>query len=174
MTMNNQHTNSMPGQHEEIHIANEQLLPEVIRLLEEGHTVTIRLRGFSMRPFLEDNRDTALLTQVKELRVNDPVLAEVMPRKYVLHRIISINRGRVILRGDGNLTTEECLVSDIKGAVIGFYRKGRSKIDYVDGYKWRVYSWCWTRLYPLRRYLLFALHPHIPARFKKTKNNNTK
>lgn len=38
-------------------MANDQLLPEVIRLLEEEHTVTLPLRGFSMRPFLEDGRD---------------------------------------------------------------------------------------------------------------------
>ena len=56
---------------------NEQLIPEVISLIEQGHTVTLPLRGFSMRPFLEDNRDKALLTKPDRLKVGDPVLAEV-------------------------------------------------------------------------------------------------
>ena len=43
----------------EIQFANAQLLPEIVKLLEEGHTVTLLLRGYSMRPFLEDNRDKA-------------------------------------------------------------------------------------------------------------------
>lgn len=45
----------------EMQFANAKLLPEIIRLLEEGHSVTLQLRGYSMRPFLEDNRDKALL-----------------------------------------------------------------------------------------------------------------
>ena len=149
----------------ELKFANEALLPEIIKLLDEGHTVTIRLRGFSMRPFLEDNRDTALIKRATDIRLYDPVLAEVMPGRYVLHRIVSINGDKVVLRGDGNLGTEECHLSDVKGSVIGFYRKGSLKMDRVDGWKWRLYSWVWVRLLPVRRYLLFAFHPHIPKRF---------
>lgn len=44
---------------EEKLFSNLELIPEVISLLEEGHTVTLPLRGYSMRPFLEDNRDKA-------------------------------------------------------------------------------------------------------------------
>ena len=40
---------------------NARFLPEVIALANEGHDVTIPLRGFSMRPFLEDGRDLAIL-----------------------------------------------------------------------------------------------------------------
>jgi hypothetical protein len=125
-----------------------------VRLLNEGHTVTLRLRGFSMRPFLEDGRDKALLTKAVSPKVGDPVLAEIEPKHFVLHRIISIQGDNVVLRGDGNLGVEHCKLGDVKGAVIGFYRKGRSKLDRTDGRKWRTYSWIWTRLYPIRRYLL--------------------
>ena len=45
----------------EIQFANADFLPEVVKMLNEGHTVTLRLRGFSMRPFLENDRDKALL-----------------------------------------------------------------------------------------------------------------
>lgn len=138
----------------EVKMANSVLLPEIVRLLNEGHTVTLRLRGFSMRPFLEDGRDKALLTKAVCPKVGDPVLAEIEPKHFVLHRIISIQGDNVVLRGDGNLGVEHCKLGDVKGAVIGFYRKGRSKLDRTDGKKWRTYSWIWTRLYPIRRYLL--------------------
>ncbi|MBR6962167.1 MAG: S24/S26 family peptidase [Prevotella sp.] len=138
----------------EVKMANSVLLPEIVRLLNEGHTVTLRLRGFSMRPFLEDGRDKALLTKAVSPKVGDPVLAEIEPKHFVLHRIISIQGDNVVLRGDGNLGVEHCKLGDVKGAVIGFYRKGRSKLDRTDGKKWRTYSWIWTRLYPIRRYLL--------------------
>lgn len=138
----------------EVQFPNAILLPEIVKMLNEGHTVTLRLKGFSMRPFLEDGRDKALLTKPVNPKVGDPVLAEVGPKHFVLHRIISIQGDDVVLRGDGNLGTEQCKLKDVQGAVIGFYRKGRETLDRTDGLKWRIYSWFWTRLFPIRRYLL--------------------
>lgn len=147
---------------------NAELLPFVVSELEscEGKTVTLPLRGRSMRPFLEDGRDKALLIAARDVKVGDAVLAEIVKGHFVLHRIISIKGDHVTLRGDGNLGIETCRLCDVKATAIGFYRKGRSKLDSTSSRKWLVYSWLWTRLYPIRRYLLFALHPHIPARFK--------
>ena len=147
-------------------MANEVFLPQVVALLEEGHTATLPLRGRSMRPFLEDGRDKALLQIVDTYREGDAVLAEISQGHFVLHRIIKIEGTHVTLRGDGNLGDEHCRLEDIRAKAVGFYRKGRTKLDSTDGRKWRIYSWWWTRLYPLRRYLLFALHPHIPARLR--------
>ena len=148
-------------------MANAVLLPEVVRLLDEGHTVTLPLRGYSMRPFLENGRDKALLRKPVSINLGDAVLAEIAPRHYVLHRIVDITGDHVTLRGDGNLGTEHCRLADVRATAIGFYRKGRTKLDSTSGKKWRIYCWWWTRLLPLRRYLLFAFHPHIPKRFKK-------
>lgn len=138
----------------EVRFNNSEFLPEVVKMLNERHTVTLRLRGFSMRPFLEDGRDKALLTKLVTIKKGDAVLAEVTPGHYVLHRIISIKGENVVLRGDGNIEVERCSLADIKGFAIGFYRKGRTKLDRTNGLKWRVYSLVWTTLFPLRRYLL--------------------
>ena len=138
----------------EVQFANAVLLPEIVKMLDEGHTVTLRLRGYSMRPFLEDNRDKALLTKAIDPKVGDPVFAEVGPKHFVLHRIVKIEGDAVTLRGDGNLGDEHCRLQDVKGAVIGFYRKGRTTLDRTDGRKWRIYSYIWMHLYPIRRWLL--------------------
>lgn len=138
----------------EIQFSNAEFLPEVVRILNEGHTVTLRLRGFSMRPYLEDNRDKALLTKPTNPQKGDPVLAEIEPRHYVLHRIVDINGDNVTLRGDGNLGFEYCKLDNIVGAVIGFYRKERDTLDLTNGRKWKTYSWFWMHLAPFRRYLL--------------------
>lgn len=138
----------------ELQFENAEFLPKVVELLNEGHTVTLRLRGYSMRPFLENDRDKALFTKPKIINVGDPVLAEIHRGHFVLHRIIDITGDNVTLRGDGNLTVEHCKLENIVGAVKGFYRKGHTKLDSTDGRKWRIYSWIWTRLYPIRRYLL--------------------
>ncbi len=150
---------------------NEEFLPFVIEQLQSvpGKTVTLPLRGRSMRPFLEDGRDKALLVATEDVHEGDAVLAEIAPRHYVLHRIIRIKEQQVTLRGDGNINVEYCRLSDVRAKALGFYRKGSTQCDRTDGLKWRVYSWLWTRLFPLRRYLLFAFYPHIPARFKSRK-----
>jgi hypothetical protein len=138
----------------EVTFKNSILIPAVLKLINEGHTVTLPLKGFSMRPFLEDGRDKALLTKVGKLRVGDPVLAIIDHQRYVLHRIVKIEGDNVTLLGDGNLHPEHCKTSDIEASVIGFYRKGRTTLDPIAGWKWKTYSTVWMRLRPIRRWLL--------------------
>ena len=138
----------------EIQLANAVFLPEIIKLLDEGHSVTIRLKGISMRPFLEDNRDKALLIKPQDIKVGDVVLAELPNSIYVLHRIVKIDKDNITLLGDGNLRCEYCTRADIKGFAVGFYRKDKTLLERTDQRKWKMYSWFWMRLRPIRRYLL--------------------
>ena len=135
---------------------NKEFIPKVAELINEGHTVTINLRGFSMRPFLEDRRDKAVLKVATTINNGDVVLAQISPGRYALHRVININGDTITMRGDGNLTTEQCTKSDVCGKAVCFYRKGRNTPDRTDGMKWKIYSAIWTRLFPIRRYLLFV------------------
>nr|WP_308536597.1 S24 family peptidase [uncultured Prevotella sp.] len=144
----------------ELLLSNAELLPEIVKLLNEGHTVTLKLKGKSMRPFLEDNRDMALLTKPKQIEEGEPVLAEIEPGHYVLHRIVKLRDENITLLGDGNLTPEHCTKQNVVGTVIGFYRKSRTELDKIDGKKWKTYSYIWMHLYPIRRYIL-ALYRRI-------------
>ena len=157
-----------------MYLPNDVFLPLVLDELKQhpDKTATINLRGRSMRPFLEDGRDKAILqlVSIDDIRKGDAVLAEIQPGHSVLHRIDTISSdGAVTLMGDGNLGYEHCRKEDIRAKAIGFLRKGRDKADMTTGRKWRVYSWLWTRLKPVRRYLLFARHPHIPQSLKRNK-----
>lgn len=137
-------------------IPNALLIPELVKIMDEGHTITITPKGVSMRPFLESKRDKAVLKKATNPQTGEVVLAEVAPKRYVLHRIIKISDGIVTLRGDGNIGVEKCRVKDVKAVAVGFYRKGRETLDRTDGRKWKIYSWAWTKLFPIRRYLLGA------------------
>ena len=153
-----------------MYFPNDVFLPFVLEELKQvpDKTAVINLRGNSMRPFLKNERDKAVLALPKgPCLKGDAVLAEVSPKHFVLHRIVNIDGDKITLRGDGNLGDEHCLASDIRAKAVGFLRKGRTTPDLPTGRKWRLYSWFWTRLYPIRRYLLFALHPHIPQSLKK-------
>lgn len=71
-------------------IPNEILLPEVARLIKEGHTVTITVRGNSMNPFLVDRRDRVTLGDftTEQLQPGVAVLARDLTERIVFHRII--------------------------------------------------------------------------------------
>ena len=134
---------------------NDKWFPFILEYFNQGaKTLTINLKGRSMRPFLESDRDKALLAPIGEVKVGDPVLAENFPGHFVLHRIVKLEGDDVTLMGDGNLTYEYCKLKDLRASVIGFYRKGNKKLDRTDGMKWKTYSWIWMHLRPIRRYLL--------------------
>lgn len=129
--------------------------------LAEVATVEIPVRGWSMRIFVEHERDSAILTTCRPetLQTGDVVLARIEAKEetYVLHRIIDIDGDRLTLMGDGNLKgTESCQRTDVVARVIAFRRKHRSQPDYLTGRKWRLYSWWWTRLTPIRRHLILV------------------
>ena len=140
-----------------IEIPNEILIPKVKEVIERGATATLRVKGYSMRIFLDNGRDLVTLKapQRDALRPGDVVLAEYKPQQYVLHRIIKRFGNQLILKGDGNVRgTESCTTDDVVGIVTHFYRKGRTTPESVEGWKWKTYSKIWLALSPIRRYIL--------------------
>ena len=139
-----------------VELPNEVLLKEVKKLIAEGHDVTLRVRGISMRPFLEDRRDKIVLTKVQNPRVGDAVLAEVAPGKFVFHRIVAFKDGNVTLKGDGNIySTEMCNAEDISAATQAFIRRG--KVYSPHGWMWRCYSALWPQ-WPFARRVLLKIY----------------
>lgn len=145
-----------------VELSNDVFLKEVETLLADGHEVTLRVRGVSMRPFLEDRRDKIVLTKLKKRpEVGDAVLAEIAPGKYVYHRIIAIEHDRVTLRGDGNVRgTEQCGIQHVVAATQWLVRK--EKRYSPQGRRWRWYSALWPKNAFVRRVLL-AIHRRLPA-----------
>ena len=136
-------------------IPNRVLLGLARDMVRDGHTATIPVKGFSMRPFLEHQRDSVLLEAPAELKVGDAVLAEVEPDWYVLHRIVEIEGDDITLMGDGNIgCTEQCKRKDVAGVVTQYIRPRRTLS--ADDPKLVRRIRLWKRLYPIRRYLLFV------------------
>jgi len=117
-----------------------------------------RLEGNSMRPYLVGGRDKAIVESPAEnVRKGDVVVARLCSGETIMHRVVKIEGTNVTLLGDGNIKPEHCHTADIIGKTIGFFRKGNSKAESCSDKRWRVYSFVWTRLLFMRRYLLGAI-----------------
>ena len=137
-------------------VNNHLFMQEITRMFrQEGKkSVTFIVRGFSMRPFLEDGRDKVVLSPPREPKIGDVVLAEISEKRYALHRVIKVENGIYTMRGDGNplWMTEQFTQDKIIGIADGFIRKGKEVS--TDSRKWKLYSATWNALKPLRRILL--------------------
>lgn len=134
-------------------LPNHLLFSEIEKLLEEGHTVTLRTKGSSMFPFIVGGRDSVVLQKAEKLQKGDIVLARLPGKDYVLHRIYRLRNEEVLLMGDGNLcATEHCMRKDVRGKVTAIIRNGKTIDCEAEGERRRA-RW-WQRLLPLRRILI--------------------
>lgn len=154
-------------------VENRVFLPQVVQLIENGHTATIVARGNSMRPFIEDGRDKLVLGRADSIAEGDVVLAEVSEGCFVCHRVDKVAGGMVTMRGDGNVVGTEVFPKEkVRAKLIQVVRNGKT-YTLTTSRAWKLYSAIWPRLLPVRRYLLafyrlFWLH-QMPNKRKNSK-----
>lgn len=146
----------MKDETKHIQVDNHVLMQEITRMFSTmgKESVTFIVRGYSMRPFLEDRRDKVVLGPPRTPRTGDVVLARIGKERYALHRVIRIENGTYTMQGDGNPIhmTEKFTDTDIIGVALAFIRKGK-RVE-TTGLKWRTYSAIWRVLKPARRIML--------------------
>lgn len=140
---------------DELLLNNDLLFDNIVQLLSDGLSVTLRAKGNSMYPFIRGGRDSVVLSRSVRARVGDIVLVRIPSSGYVLHRIRRIDGDRLLLMGDGNLrATERCRQDEVLAVAVKIIRNGRC----VDCFSMRERSLAaaWRVLLPVRRYLLFV------------------
>ena len=134
-------------------LRNSIMFSEVAKLISEGKSVTMKVKGNSMLPFIKDG-ETIKLVKTNHLKQYDIVLARIDDEQYVLHRIIRMKDNQLLLMGDGNLKgCERCKVEDVLALAA-------IKVNVKKEYDFRSDSHLkkariWNFLLPIRRYLLF-------------------
>ena len=139
-------------------VPNEILLAEVGNLLDEGKDVILLTKGNSMLPFIRGEKDSVLLRKSapESLTAGDIVLAEVAPKQYVLHRVLSCDGDVLYLKGDGNVRGkgERCRRKDVLGSVVEVIRPdGRHSKPAAARF--------WLSLHPFARKCFLALYRRI-------------
>lgn len=131
------------------------MMEEIRTLISEGKTVTITVKGNSMNPFMVHLRDQITLGPWKDedIRKGTVALVRDMHGNHLIHRIIRREDGKVTLLGDGNLLqTETATMDNIIGIMYSITRKGRTYTS--SSLVWKIYSWIWAILTPVRRWPL--------------------
>ncbi|MEG1406074.1 MAG: S26 family signal peptidase [Alistipes sp.] len=140
-------------------LANKIFFSQVEAELAKGQEVQLRVKGYSMRPLLRNERATVVLTPYgnEELRRGDIVLFRYND-KHILHRIVQLTPTRITLQGDGNYHQQEhCTTQDVLAVVrCVIYPHGR--VIACQSRLWKFLSRLWlTCPALLRRYTLALL-----------------
>ncbi len=143
------------------------MMEEIRRLVREGKTVSLTVKGHSMSPFIVHLRDELTVGPWKDedIRRGTVALVRDVRGNYLIHRILERKQftdkegrvhDRVLLQGDGNVGLQEVAeLDDVIAILYSIQRKGKSYPVYPKSCRtWRVYSRIWLWLTPLRRYLL--------------------
>ena len=131
------------------------MMEEIRKMISEGKTVTITLKGNSMNPFIVHLRDQMTLGPWKDedIRKGTVALVRDIYGNHLIHRIIKREDDKVILLGDGNIgITETATMDNVIGIMYAITRKGRTYTP--KSLSWRIYSAIWAILTPVRRYPL--------------------
>ena len=131
------------------------MMEEIRKLVSEGRTVSLTVKGNSMNPFLVSLRDQMTLGPWKDedIRKGCVALVRDISGNYLIHRIIERKDDTVILIGDGNVGLyETARMDDVIAIMYSITRKG--KVWNADNRIWKLYSWFWMSILPVRRWPL--------------------
>ena len=115
-------------------VANDILIPELARLLNEQKEVRFTPSGVSMRPFIEGDKDSVILASMnRQPQRGDILLAQVTAangnKTYVLHRLVRIENhqspgasprrnGESGLRLEGQITNDQSPMTNDQSSIL--------------------------------------------------------
>lgn len=133
----------------------KEYLDTVCQLLSQGHScVPVPVAGTSMTPFLQPGDTVYLDLPRRNPKKGDIVLFVRPDGRYVLHRIVAVNRdGSYILLGDSQTMRETVdSVHRIRARVTGASHRGKRMTP--KSFRWWFFATVWRIMEPLRPRLL--------------------
>ena len=120
-------------------------------LARDGRLV-YTIKGTSMEPMLRQDRDLVMISvPASHLKKYDVALYKTGGR-YYLHRVIRVQAGHYLIRGDNTYHLERVPFDAVLGVLTDFRHKDRQISANAPAY--RLYARVWNLLYPLRHFLI--------------------
>lgn len=139
-------------------IVNTQEYVSMLRdLTKQGKTVSMRISGNSMSPFLMHGRDSICFQKPdRKLKKGDMVFFQRESGQFVMHRIIRITKDGFYLLGDAQQRKD--IEGPIKQAqifalVTSVNRKG--KWIGPEDFWWEFFEHLWRKIIPFRRFCIW-------------------
>lgn len=139
-------------------ISPSDLFSAIQELLAEGRQAAFTVTGMSMWPFLCNGRDQVIieLCHPEEIHKGDVILLQTYYGNYLLHRVTKLKKDSFQTTGDGNCFRDGFFpFSCLRARVVQLVRKGKN-ID-CGLARWKLISFIWMLLFPIRRPLLRLL-----------------
>ncbi len=144
-------------------IPNEVFFCRITESLAAGRNVTFTVKGYSMFPFMRNEKDRVCLERYdgRELSAGEVILFRYNG-KYILHRVYASGTdagGSPVYRtmGDGNIRGVEYAVpSAVAGVMICRITPGGKEWK-CSSFSWKTLSWVWRKLLFVRRWCLAVL-----------------
>lgn len=108
-------------------ISLNEMAPLIRETLEENGEVSFVSAGRSMLPIIRDRKDTVTLVKPKkEIKAGDVVFYQRDNGRFILHRVMYVNSGTYVMRGDNQWDNEYNIRRDqIIGILKSFERNGK-------------------------------------------------
>ena len=119
-------------------------------ILARDGKLVYKTRGVSMEPMLRQNRDLVVIRVPSSRLKKYDVALYKRGENYVLHRVVGVEDGHYLIRGDNTYALEIVPDSAVIGVLDGFQRKGRQISADDRGYQ--TYVRFWDAVYPLCRW----------------------
>ena len=134
-------------------ILEDELMPLIRERLAAGQRVRyLPFRGYSMLPMLRQGIDTVELAPLPEkLSKYDLPVYQYPSGKYVMHRIVKVEKDHCICLGDNTYSYETIRREQMLGIVSAF-KRGTKRIE-ANAFSYRLYCRLWVASFPVRRFL---------------------
>lgn len=124
-----------------------EILKELLRIHGK---CKIKTKGTSMKPMLCTGDFVVLSAPSREIKKRDVVLYDGKDETYTLHRVIGFYKDGYVIRGDNTFFKEYIRRERILAYLVSYEHKGKEHS--VTDFGYRVYSWFWNFIYPIRAF----------------------
>ena len=140
-----------------LELNNEVFVAEVEQLLSQGESVTITIKGNSMRPWLQNGKHKVVIKpHAGNIQCGDIALFR-HNGSHILHRAVKIESDKITFAGDGNIGTKEFATTNDVVALVESIITPSGQVIECSSKEWRTKSRLWLALPQFARRVILGI-----------------
>ena len=141
-----------------LELSNELFFAEVEQLISQGESVTITIKGNSMRPWLQNSKHKVIVRPLADsiLQCGDIALFRYKG-KHILHRVVKIENDKITFSGDGNIGIKEQASKDDVIALVESIITSSGRVIECNSNEWKTKSKLWLALPQFARRIILGI-----------------